>query len=134
MKMERINHVGIIVEDFDEAVQSFTGNLNLELDHVERYGDLLDIAFIPCGDTLVELIKPLTAEGSNADYLKEHGPGIQHLAFEVDNLEAALDELAARGVEPLGEAPVPGAGGMRIAFLNPQAFAGILVELCERDG
>lgn len=134
MKMKRINHVGIIVEDFDEAVQSFTGNLNLELDHVERYGDLLDIAFIPCGDTLVELIKPLTAEGSNADYLKEHGPGIQHLAFEVDNLEAALDELAARGVEPLGEAPVPGAGGMRIAFLNPQAFAGILVELCERDG
>lgn len=134
MKMKRINHVGIIVEDFDEAVQSFTGNLNLELDHVERYGDLLDIAFIPCGDTLVELIKPLTAEGSNADYLKEHGPGIQHLAFEVDNLEAALAELAARGVEPLGEAPVPGAGGMRIAFLNPQAFAGILVELCERDG
>jgi methylmalonyl-CoA/ethylmalonyl-CoA epimerase len=53
------------------------------------------------------------------------------VAFEVDDLEAALAELVGRGVEPLGDAPVPGAGGMRIAFLDPQAFDGVLVELCE---
>jgi methylmalonyl-CoA/ethylmalonyl-CoA epimerase len=130
--MQRINHVGVIVEEFDEAVRSFTDNLGLELDHTERYGESLDIAFIPCGDTLVELIKPLTGEGSNAQYLQEHGPGIQHLAFEVDDLDTALQELAGRGIGPLGAAPVDGAGGMRIAFLDPQAFAGILVELCEK--
>ncbi len=131
MKIKRVNHLGVIVGDLDDAVQSFTEHLGLELDHVEQYGDELDIAFLPCGETLVELIKPLKDQGSNADYLKQHGPGIQHVAFEVDDLDAALAELAERGVEPLGDAPLPGAGGTRIAFLEPQAFGGILVELCE---
>jgi methylmalonyl-CoA/ethylmalonyl-CoA epimerase len=131
VRIKRVNHLGIIVEDLEEAVQSFTERLGLTLDHIEPYGDELEIAFLPCGDTLVELIEPRTDAGSNADYLKENGPGIQHVAFEVDDLEAALAELAERGVRPLGDAPMPGAGGTRIAFLEPQAFGGILVELCE---
>jgi methylmalonyl-CoA/ethylmalonyl-CoA epimerase len=131
VKIKRINHLGIIVGDIEEAVQSFTDHLGLRLDHVEQYGDELDIAFLPCGETLVELIKPRTEEGSNAKYLREHGPGIQHVAFEVDDIDAALEELGKRGVEPLGDAPLPGAGVTRIAFLDPQAFGGILVELCE---
>ena len=131
MKMKRVNHLGIIVNDLDGAVQSFTEHLGLELDHVEQYGDELDIAFLPCGETLVELIKPRTNRGSNAEYLEEHGPGIQHVAFEVDDLDAALAELSGHGVEPLSDGPLPGAGGMRIAFLDPRAFGGILVELCE---
>jgi methylmalonyl-CoA/ethylmalonyl-CoA epimerase len=121
VKIKRVDHLGVIVGDLEGAVQSFTEHLGLELDHVEQYGDALDIAFLPCGETLVEPIKPL----------REQGPGIQHVAFEVENLDAALTELSGRGVEPLGDAPVPGAGGMRIAFLDPQAFGGILVELCE---
>ena len=132
MKIRRVNHLGVIVDDLDGAVQSFTEHLGLTLDHTERYGDELDIAFLPCGETLVELIKPRTDQGSNADYLREHGPGIQHVAFEVDDLEAALAELAGRGVKALGDAPLPGAGGTRIAFLDPQEFGGILVELCEQ--
>ena len=131
MKVKRVNHLGVIVDDLDDAVRSFTEHLGLTLDHIEPYGDKLDIAFLPCGETLVELIKPRTGEGSNADYLRRHGPGIQHVAFEVDDLEAALADLAERGVEALGDAPMPGAGGTRIAFLEPQAFGGILVELCE---
>jgi methylmalonyl-CoA/ethylmalonyl-CoA epimerase len=125
VKIKRVDHLGVIVGDLDGAVKSFTEHLGLKLDHTEQYGDELDIAFLPCGETLVELIEPLKEGGSNADYLREHGPGIQHVAFEVDDLEAALAELAERGVEPLGDAPVPGAGGMRIAF------DGVLVELCE---
>ena len=131
MKIKRVNHLGVIVSDLDDATRSFTEHLDLSLDHVEQYGDELDIAFLPCGETLVELIKPRTNEGANADYLRQHGPGIQHVAFEVDDLDAALAELAERGVEPLGDAPMPGAGGTRIAFLDPKAFGGILVELCE---
>jgi methylmalonyl-CoA/ethylmalonyl-CoA epimerase len=131
VKIKRVDHLGVIVGDLDEAVQSFTEHLGLELDHTERYGDELDIAFLPCGETLVELIMPRTEEGSNADHLRQHGPGIQHVAFEVDDLDVALEELSERGVNPLGEAPVPGAGGMRIAFLDPESFGGILVELCE---
>lgn len=131
MRVRRVNHLGILVKDLDGAVRSLTENLGLSLDHVERYGEQLDIAFLPCGETLVELIKPLTNEGWNAEYLEEQGPGIQHVAFEVEDLEAALDELKARGVDTMGDAPIPGAGGMRIAFLDPRAFGGILVELCE---
>lgn len=131
MKVKRVDHLGVIVGDLDDAVQSFTEQLGLTLDHTEQYGDELDIAFLPCGETLVELISPRTRKGSNADYLREHGPGIQHMAFEVDDLDAALVELAERGVEALSDAPMPGAGGMRIAFLDPRAFGGVLVELCE---
>ena len=132
MKIRRVNHLGVIVGDLDGAVQSFTEHLGLTLDHTEQYGDELDIAFLPCGETLVELIKPRTDQGSNADYLREHGPGIQHVAFEVDDIEAALAELDERGVKALGDAPMPGAGGTRIAFLDPQSFGGVLVELCEQ--
>jgi methylmalonyl-CoA/ethylmalonyl-CoA epimerase len=132
VKIRRVNHLGVIVGDLDGAVQSFTEHLGLTLDHTERYGDELDIAFLPCGETLVELIKPRTDQGFNADYLREHGAGIQHVAFEVDDIEAALAELDERGVKPLGDAPMPGAGGTRIAFLDPQAFGGVLVELCEQ--
>lgn len=131
MRLKRIDHLGVIVDNLDQAVQGFTERLGLKLDHIEQYGDELDIAFLPCGDTLVELIQPRTNEGSNAEYLQEHGPGIQHVAFEVDDLDASLAELDERGVKPLGNAPMPGAGGMRIAFLEPEAFGGILVELCE---
>lgn len=131
MKLKRIDHLGVIVDNLDQAVQNFTERLGLKLDHIEQYGDELDIAFLPCGDTLVELIQPRTNTGSNAEYLQEHGPGIQHVAFEVDDLDASLAELDERGVKPLGNAPMPGAGGMRIAFLEPEAFGGILVELCE---
>jgi methylmalonyl-CoA/ethylmalonyl-CoA epimerase len=132
VKIRRVNHLGILVEDLDGAVRSFTENLGLSLDHVERYGEELDIAFLPCGETLIELIKPLTNDGWNADYLEEQGPGIQHVAFEVEDLEAALEELRTRGVDTMGDAPMPGAGGTRIAFLDPRAFGGILVELCEQ--
>jgi methylmalonyl-CoA/ethylmalonyl-CoA epimerase len=131
VKIRRVNHLGILVEDLDGAVRSFTENLGLSLDHVERYGEELDIAFLPCGETLVELIKPLTNEGWNAKYLVEQGPSIQHVAFEVEDLEAALEDLKERGVDTMGDAPMPGAGGMRIAFMDPRAFGGILVELCE---
>jgi len=134
VNLTRVNHLGVIVADMDRAVDGFTRILGLELDHAEAYGAELDIAFLPCGETLVELILPRTPNGFSADYLRENGPGIQHVAFEVEDLEAALAELADRGVEPLGEAPRPGAGNTIIAFLDPEPFGGILVELCQPAG
>ena len=82
----------------------------------------------------MELIRPLKETGDNADWLARNGPGIQHVAFEVDDLEAALVELGGRGVRVLGDAPRPGAGNTIIAFLEPEQFGGILVELCEPLG
>jgi methylmalonyl-CoA/ethylmalonyl-CoA epimerase len=136
MKVTRINHLGVIVGDIEEAAAGFRDLLGLPVSKTEVYQDALDIAFLPCGDTQVELIQPRAAPGDAAAYLREHGPGIQHVAFEVEDLEQALTELRARGVGVVGEAPRPGADDTIIAFLDPAAFGGILVELCqyrERD-
>ncbi|HSD48714.1 MAG TPA: VOC family protein [Actinomycetota bacterium] len=131
MNIGRVHHMGIIVADLDRAVGGFRDLLGLPLDRTEPYGDELELAFLPCGEVLVELIRPLTAEGFSAEWLADAGPGIQHVAFEVDDLEAALRELAGRGVRPTGAAPRPGAGDTVIAFLDPEPFGGIIVELVQ---
>lgn len=131
MKVTRVNHLGVIVDDIEAAAAGFREVLGLSLEKTEVYEGILDIAFLPCGDTQVELIRPREDSGDAADYLREHGPGIQHVAFQVDDLEAALAEVRERGVGVLGEAPRPGADDTIIAFLDPAAFGGILVELCQ---
>jgi methylmalonyl-CoA/ethylmalonyl-CoA epimerase len=131
VRLERVHHIGVIVPDLRAAIGGFRDVLDLELDHVEPYGEELQIAFLPCADTLVELIEPQTEAGFSADWLAANGPGIQHVAFEVDDLEAALAELAGKGVDPTGEAPRPGAGNTIIAFLDPGPFGGVIVELVQ---
>src|SRR4029453_5191758 len=134
MNIGRVHHMGMIVPDLDRAIGGFRGVPGLGPHPPDPYGDELLIAFLPCGETVVELIRPLTEEGFSADWLASAGPGIQHVAFEVDDLEAALRELAARGVRPTGAAPRPGAGNTVIAFLAPEPFGGIIVELVQPRG
>jgi methylmalonyl-CoA/ethylmalonyl-CoA epimerase len=124
--------MGMIVPDLQRAIGGFRDVLGLELDHTEPYGDELEIGFLPCGEVLVELIEPLTEHGFSADWLSANGAGIQHVAFEVDDLESALGELAAKGVQPTGEAPRAGAGSTIIAFLDPEPFGGVIVELVQQ--
>jgi methylmalonyl-CoA/ethylmalonyl-CoA epimerase len=131
VRISRINHLGVLVRDLDAALAGFRDLLGLPLERTERYGEELDIAFLPCGESDVELITPLVSEGRNHEWLERHGPAIQHVAFEVEDLGATLAELAKRGVEPLGEAPRAGAGNTLVAFLEPELFGGILVELCQ---
>lgn len=131
MRVSRVNHLGVIVSDMEAAMAGFRDLLGLPLEKTEVYQGALDIAFLPCGDTQVELIQPRDDAGEAAAYLREQGPGIQHVAFEVDDLEVALAELRDRGVGVVGEAPRPGADNTIIAFLDPGAFGGVLVELCQ---
>ena len=131
MRVSRVNHLGVIVSDIEEAIAGFRDLLGLPLEKTEVYQGALDIAFLPCGDTQVELIQPRDDAGDAAAYLREQGPGIQHVAFEVDDLERSLAELRDRGVDAIGDAPRPGADETIIAFLDPAAFGGILVELCQ---
>jgi methylmalonyl-CoA/ethylmalonyl-CoA epimerase len=132
MNISRVNHLGVIVEDMEAAIAGFRDKLGLPLEKTEVYAGVLDIAFLPCGDTQVELIQPRDENDPAAEYLRENGPGIQHVAFEVDDLEAALAEMRERGVDVVGEAPRPGADDTIIAFLDPRSFGGILVELCQK--
>jgi methylmalonyl-CoA epimerase len=132
MQVKRINHLGLLVSAVEDAAEGFAA-LGLTVDDVERLGDEVDVAFLPCAGTLVELLVPLR-DGPLADELAGRGPVIHHVAFEVDDLGAALAELAEKGIGTVGEAPRPGAGDMTIAFLDPERFGGVLVELCAPRG
>jgi methylmalonyl-CoA epimerase len=128
----RLHHVGLIVRDLEATSAQYTEKLGLRLDRVEDYGDgLLRIGFLVCGDVFLELIQPLTDEGPNAAWLRSVGEGIQHLAFEVGDVNGTLAELTARGVPLLDRGARRGASGTRIAFLDPRGFAGSLLELVE---
>jgi methylmalonyl-CoA/ethylmalonyl-CoA epimerase len=131
MRIRRVNHLGVVVADMEAALAGFRDALGLPLERTEIYEDVLDLAFLPCGETQVELIHPRVKSDPAGSYLRERGPGIQHVAFEVDDIDAALEELRGRGVGTVGTAPRPGADGTTIAFLDPTSFGGILVELCQ---
>lgn len=89
-------------------------------------------AFLPVGESEIELLESTCEDGPIAKYIKKKGEGIQHVAFRVENIEKALAELKKKGIQLIDETPRKGAGGAKIAFLHPKATSGVLVELCER--
>jgi len=131
MKIQGVHHVGILVRDARAAAERFRA-LGLEVTTWEDYGPgLLRIGFIPMEGAMLELIEPLTDEGFNADWLRERGEGIQHIAFQVDDIHGAIVTLKARGVALQDETPRPGAANTLIAFLTQQAAGGPMVELTQ---
>jgi methylmalonyl-CoA/ethylmalonyl-CoA epimerase len=89
-------------------------------------------AFLPVGESEVELLESTDPDGPVAKFIAKRGQGFQHVAFRVENIDDALDELKTKGIRLIDETPRKGAGGARIAFIHPSATNGILVELCER--
>ena len=132
-KITKINHVAIAVPDLDASLSFWRDALGLTLDHVEDVPSQKSmVAFIPCGDSEVELLESTSPDGPIAKFIEKKGEGIQHLAFRVDNLEAALASLKEQGVRMIDEKPRYGAGGASIAFVHPKATGSVLVELSER--
>ncbi|MGH2372452.1 MAG: VOC family protein [bacterium] len=126
-----VHHIGILVRDARAAAARLEA-LGLEVTAWEDYGPgLLRIGFIPVGGTFLELIEPLTPDGFNADWLRDRGEGIQHIALQVDDIHATLEVLKARGVALQDEAPRAGAGDTLIVFLAPGSAGGVLVELTQ---
>lgn len=133
MKLERLDHIGIAVEKIDESLAIWEGVLGLPLHGTEEVAEQkVRTAFLPVGDSEVELLETTDPEGAIGKFLAAKGPGIQHVAFRVADIDAALAELKALGVRLIDQEPRKGAGGARIAFLHPKATGGVLVELCER--
>jgi len=128
----RISHLGIAVKNLDETL-GFYRLLGLEPEGVEEVADQkVRVAFLPVGESRVELLESTDPEGPIARFIDKRGEGFQHLALEVDDLDQALAELAAKGVRLIDEKPRIGAGGVRIAFLHPKSTHGLLIELCEK--
>ncbi|MGB9802348.1 methylmalonyl-CoA epimerase [Desulfofundulus sp.] len=132
--IKKIDHIGIAVKDLARAIEFYEGLLGLKVTDTEVVEEQkVKVAFLPTGDSEVELLESTTPDGPIARFIEKNGEGIQHIAFRVENLEQALEELKAKGVRLIDEKPRRGAGGARIAFLHPKSTFGTLVELCERD-
>lgn len=133
MKILKINHIGIAVNSIDERKNFWTEVMGLSFAGTETVQEQkVTTAFFPVGESEVELLESTSPDGPVAKYLEKRGEGIHHIAFQVENIESALEELKAKGIKLIDEKPRIGAGGAKIAFLHPKATNGLLVELCER--
>ena len=134
MKIVKIDHLGIAVKSIEEGQNFWTNVLGLKFEGVETVAEQkVTTAFFPVGESEVELLESTAPDGPIAGYIAKRGEGIQHVAFRVENIEAALDELRQKGIRLIDEKPRIGAGGAKIAFLHPKSTNGVLVELCQRD-
>lgn len=134
MKVLKVDHIGVAVKSIDETKKLYQDLLGLDHAGSETVQEQkVTTAFFPVGDTEVELLESTAPDGPIAKYLEKRGEGVQHIAFRVENIEEALAELKAKGVQLIDEKPRRGAGGAKIAFLHPKSTYGVLVELCERD-
>ena len=129
----KIHHIAIICSNYEVSKKFYTEVLGLQAMGEEVVEEQkVRVCFIPCGDSEVELLESTSPDGPIAKFIEKKGEGIQHLAFRVDNLEAALASLKEQGVRMIDEKPRYGAGGASIAFVHPKATGSVLVELSER--
>lgn len=132
--IKKIDHIGIAVKSIAEASKLFEALLGLEITKTEVVAEQkVKVAFLPIGDCKVELLESTEPDGPVAKFIAAKGEGVQHIAFRVENIEAALVALKEAGVRLIDELPRRGAGGAKIAFLHPKETFGTLLELCERE-
>lgn len=135
MKIIKIDHIGIAVNSIDGSKNFWSDVLGLGITGRETVQEQkVTTAFLPVGDSEVELLESTAPDGPVAKYIEKKGEGMQHIAFRVENIDDCLRELKEKGIKLIDQEPRIGAGGARIAFLHPKATQGVLVELCERDG
>lgn len=133
MKILKIDHIGIAVKDLTASLKFYSEVLGLEPVGTEVVPEQkVKVAFLPCGDSELELLESTTPEGPIAKFIEKRGEGVQHIALRVDDLEEALEMMREKGLRLIDEKPRYGAGGARIAFLHPKATQGVLLELTER--
>ena len=130
--IKRINHVAIAVPNLDEAAKNWEALLGLQMSGRERVAsNKVEVGFIPVGESRLELVQPDSPDSPVAKFIERRGPGIQHLCFEVDDIEVELTRLKTAGVRLINEEPVAGAHGYRVAFVHPASTGGVLVELSQ---
>jgi methylmalonyl-CoA epimerase len=130
--IKKIDHIAIAVRRIADALQAYQGALGLELTDVrEMSEDAVRVAFLPVGESEIELVEPLTTDSGVAEFLEKQGEGLHHICLEVEDIEAVLQDLAAKEVRLIDEQPRQGAHG-RVTFLHPKSAHGVLIELIEK--
>jgi methylmalonyl-CoA/ethylmalonyl-CoA epimerase len=132
MTPRSLDHVAIVVEDLSAALAFWQDALGLPVERTEdNAAEAVRIAFLPLGDSEIELLEPTTADSGIARYLARRGPGMHHLCFAVDNIDAMLRRLQERDIELINDTPRTREDGTRYAFVHPRSTGGVLVELYE---
>ena len=132
-KIKKIDHVAVVVSDIDAAVAKYSEVFGLVAKERETVASQkTEAALLPIGDSNIELITPRGNEGL-VKFLEKRGPGLHHIAIEVEGIESALALLKAMGVPLIDETPRAGARGHKVAFVHPKATGGVLIELVEPD-
>jgi len=132
MKLKRVEHVAIAVNDMAKSMKMLQDTLGIEMEYEEKIGETR-LAMFPVGETYLELLSSnASAQDSRVtEWIEKNGQSLFHLCFEVDDIDAALVELKGKGVKLLDEEPRIGHGGSRIAFINPESTGDILIELAQ---
>lgn len=134
MKTLKVDHIGIAVSNLDETLKFYTDVLGLQCQGTEIVEEQkVRVAFLPVGDTEVELLESTDPEGPIARFIEKNGEGVQHIAFRVDNIEEAIAHMQEKGMKMIDEKPRYGAGGAKIAFVHPKGTSRVLVELSQRN-
>jgi methylmalonyl-CoA epimerase len=130
----KIDHLGIATKGIDEALEFWSDALGLENIHTEVVEDQkVRVAMLPLGESRIELLEPTSDDSPISKFLEKRGGGIHHIAVEVDDIEAALAKLKARGMRLIDESPRMGAEGCLVAFVHPSSANGVLLELVQAN-
>ena len=128
----RVEHIAIAVEDLDTAASVYQAVLGIPDSGRETVeSEQVRIAFFELGGTRLELLEPTAENSPVGRFIKRRGPGLHHIALEVDDIEAAIERCRLAGLETVGDAPRSGAGGRLVAFLHPGGTGGVLLELSQ---
>lgn len=132
MTIKRIDHIAIVVENLERALAVYRDALGMRVTAVKEMPEQdVMMAFLPAGDSEIELLEPIHPDSGIAKYLAKRGEGLHHICLEVDDIEGTLADLKTRGAQLIDETPKQGAYG-RIAFIHPKGAHGVLIELIER--
>ncbi|MGM0424690.1 MAG: methylmalonyl-CoA epimerase [Thermodesulfobacteriota bacterium] len=132
--LKKIDHLGIAVHSLEEARQFYEGALGLSCEKVEEIpSQKVRTAFYELGEVHIELLEPMDEESPVAKFLAKNGPGVHHVAYATDDVQAQLEQASQAGCKLINQEPVSGAGGKQVAFLHPKSSFGVLTEFCSHE-
>jgi methylmalonyl-CoA/ethylmalonyl-CoA epimerase len=128
----RIDHIGVAVEDLDQAIALYSERFGMPVQHRETVAEQgVEAVLLGVGESHVELLRPLGPDTAVGKFLERNGPGLHHVAYGTDDIESALERLAAAGLTLIDERPRTGIRATRVAFVHPKSTGGVLTELVE---
>jgi len=133
--IKSINHVAVVVDDMEKSLAFWRDALGIELHELRDVpAEKSQVAFLPVGESEIELVRPTSDDSGIARFLARRGPGMHHLCVEVDDIQAMLARLKVQGVRLINETPVTATDGKKYAFVHPESTNGVLVELYQVAG